>query len=426
MKIASFATRTSLCLVALLMLLTSPLKVLAISQDDLDSIKNGTPFYDPNASPGGCQPSGTTVSSNLPASVPEPHKTLFTNAANAFGTNPQFVTALFLTENGNALKPFDSQWGTSGQPPDAKWADGKVGARGPFQFEPGTWDGNKTDGNNDGVMDPDNIYDAAFSAAKLLSSYGAKANTPLGDINKPFVPGKFLYYAAAYNWGGGNLQKNTTASSPLSVAPKQTQNYLNNIYGLITSGFTISGYGNPAVPAAGTNTSAAPSAGSGCSGSVVAGSIVQTALNLAWNTRGHGPDEKDAKPSYQTAMPQYNGSTGDQPFSDCGVFVATVMRATGADPNYPKRNTGVQLGYLRQHPEKYTLLDNINSTSGLQPGDILIYADLPTGHTYIYVGNQSGGYNSVSASLHDHVPEASNAYFVSDNGNHFTVARLKK
>jgi hypothetical protein len=126
-------------------------------------------------------------------------------------------------------------------------------------------------------------------------------------------------------------------------------------------------------------------------------------------------------------MPQYNGSTGTDPFSDCGVFVATVMHASGADPNYPVRGTKTQQPYLDNHPEKYTkVTGNVTKTSQLQPGDILItnipgtYTD---GHTFIYIGTQPSGFNEASASLGGHVPELANVGW--ELGQNFSVYRMK-
>ena len=179
--------------------------------------------------------------------------------------------------------------------------------------------------------------------------------------------------------------------------------------------------------AAANNAAGTSNCGSG--DGVVAGSIVQTALNLAWNdaSKSYGKNKADAKPEYQAAKAEFNPkAVGDDEYSDCGVFVATVMHASGADPNYFYRGTGNQLAYLKQHPEKYQLFDNINSTADLKPGDILVFSASPYGHTYIYVGPQTGpggAYNSTAASLHTHVPKATNAFFT-ENGHHFTVARM--
>lgn len=162
-----------------------------------------------------------------------------------------------------------------------------------------------------------------------------------------------------------------------------------------------------------------------CSGGVVSGDIVKTALGLAWPTPGHGKDKTDATPAYQTAMPKYNpaaNAASDDPWSDCGVFVATVMTAT-ADPQYQKRGTSAQIAYIQQHPEKFDFFqsaDYTQSTAKLQPGDIMV----DHGHTYIFTGVYKGGdgkvYNSAAGSWHDHVPQADNWY------PGFFVARVKK
>ncbi len=151
-----------------------------------------------------------------------------------------------------------------------------------------------------------------------------------------------------------------------------------------------------------------------CSGNgVVQGSIVQTALGLAWPSPGHGKDKVDATSAYQIAMPKYNGATDIDPWSDCGVFTATVMVASGADPTYLRRGTTDQIGYIKSHPDKFLFFDTpdyTDSSSKLQPGDIMV----SYGHTYIFTGPYKGSdgkpYNAAAASLHGHVPQADNWY----------------
>jgi hypothetical protein len=151
------------------------------------------------------------------------------------------------------------------------------------------------------------------------------------------------------------------------------------------------------------------------------GDIVQTALALAWDTPGHG---FDPKPGYAKAQREYNGSTGQNELTDCGVFVATVMVMSGVDKDYARRGTTAQMDYLRSSG-KYEIYDNLNNEGQLRPGDIFII----DGHTYLYTGNYEGGdgetYNAASASLNGHVPEASHVYFSDDRG-HYTVARIKQ
>jgi len=151
------------------------------------------------------------------------------------------------------------------------------------------------------------------------------------------------------------------------------------------------------------------------SNGVIANNIVQTAINLAWPNASHGTKPT---PNYIAALEKYNsagysltGGLGD----DCGVFVSTIMRASGVDPNYPPSDTVVQAQYVIDHPSLYKVTYPITSTSQLQPGDILIINKgtkvvngkiIPGsqgtgagGHTFIYLGTQANGKNIAQASL---------------------------
>ena len=180
--------------------------------------------------------------------------------------------------------------------------------------------------------------------------------------------------------------------------------------------------------------------------SICGGGIIQTALSLAWPEPFDKDTNKESEQrkypqtptaAYLAALKKYNpadytesapvgsGRWGD----DCGIFVSTVVRASGADPNYPQSGTMNEERYVKDHPEKYTIIANITSTAQLQPGDILI-VNVGTGagglgHTFIYLGKQSGGYDSAEASLGDHSGELSNAWLNFKGGIYF-AARLKK
>jgi hypothetical protein len=169
--------------------------------------------------------------------------------------------------------------------------------------------------------------------------------------------------------------------------------------------FVVNTVGAPAP----TSTGVEPSDGGG----VVPGDAVQTALGLAWDTRLDADgtprvNKSDAKPSYQAAEPKYNGWPENKDpkntmWSDCGVFVSTVMRASGVDPNYPQQGTSRMIPYLKSHPEKYKMItDNAVTSEGMQPGDIIINDD----HTMLFVGEQPKGYDTTDASLGDRVPGA--------------------
>lgn len=377
-----------LLLIAVYLLTQPPSIIFALSEEQRRLIDSGIYYFNQE---GGLDCNlVSSVGSELPGNIPEPHNALFSRAAARFSINPQLLAAVFLTENGNQWRPFNHPWATS-----------SAGASGPFQFMPMTWVGYQTDGNNDGVRDINNMYDAAYGAAKFLYAMGARVGTPLGTLETPFVRNSMLYIVAAYNWGPGNMQSKTTPGSPLSTVPRETEEYITNVYSLITSGFTKSGkagYGDPSgQPGAG----GIETVSDDCTSGVVSGSIVQTALNLAWP----GPHEPktEPKPQYRNAPPT-STSAGNCYGADCGVFVATVMRRSGADPSYPPSGTSVQAAYVKSNPQKYDVLQlgSGNTTSDLEPGDILIAnagsGSGGAGHTYIFVGAQPGGYNQASAS----------------------------
>ena len=252
---------------------------------------------------------------------------------------------------------------------------------------------------------------------------GTDKKTPLGDIGSPWKrqPKTILYAAGEYNWGGGNVQSHTSDSSPLTDAPTETQNYLKNIYELFNSDFTKSGHPNyrdPASTGEGSNGSSVVSASSCANntGGVHAGSIVETAKGLI-NKDNPGT----ASQAYRDARAKYNKEAGDD-MTDCGKYVATVMRASGADPDYPSAGTSIQRNYVMNSP-KYTIIKT-KSPSDLQPGDILVN----NGHTMLYIGDQGNGNVAAEASLGDHPPRYANIGRVqtqlgfSDN----VVARLNK
>ena len=120
---------------------------------------------------------------------------------------------------------------------------------------------------------------------------------------------------------------------------------------------------------------------------MAAGSVVGTS-HLVWlgPSGDHGKDKDDATPAYQTAMPQYNGSTGTDEWSDCNI-VATVMMTTGA-------GSGLQNMALLLKPLTLKVQEccsrGVKDTSQLQPGDILINGPGDSGHTFIYTGQQAG------------------------------------
>lgn len=312
------------------------------------------------------------------------------------------------------------------------------------------------------------VYDPAKAtevAAQIVVGKGGRAGLPLGSIEDSFPKnGKVTSIAgvakgynagnatwrnpASASWGqSGREWENGTRGAWFSAKQKIIDDYIVGVtyaYYAIGSGiqlpnsfnnddfvqtalkkqdaikaFKIGGGGNSASGTAQTCASDIDSA--------AGGTVVQTARTLAWPNQKHKNDKNksDATPAYQSAMPKAEGGDpGNDSWSDCGVFVATVMRTSGADPKYARRSTNVQYDYIKSSG-KYNVYPNLTKASQLKAGDIMI---IPDEHTYIYTGTYKGDdgktYTAAGASWHDHVPIANFLYFDQGSG-HFAAAHLK-
>jgi hypothetical protein len=163
-------------LLTLVCLLTSFLpvaEVYAISQADREAILGNTPFYDPNAL--SCDLSGASGligDLTLPEDFPPEYAPIFSSAADAYDIDVGILIGIFWKENGESFPP-----------PQTTWPVSPGGAKGPFQFLDGTWDGFGVDGDGDGVADVNNLIDAAHGAANFISFIGGKTGIPLGSLN---------------------------------------------------------------------------------------------------------------------------------------------------------------------------------------------------------------------------------------------------
>src|SRR4051794_30983271 len=82
-------------------------------------------------------------------------------------------------------------------------------AVGPTQFIPATWKGYASDGNGDGVSNPNNIYDEALATGRYLCSGGLDLSTDAGQRiavrrynNSQSYVDTVMAWAAAYRGGG--------------------------------------------------------------------------------------------------------------------------------------------------------------------------------------------------------------------------------
>jgi len=155
------------------------------------------------------------------------------------------------------------------------------------------------------------------------------------------------------------------------------------------------------------------------------GDVVESAMYLAWEERvvlpqsfAHDYGRDAAKPEFVETSTSINNDTHTAYFTDCGVYVATVMISSGTDPEFPTRGTGIQLSYL-QNSSKYEVFTPSNEGE-LEPGDILIRP----GHIYLYTGERHEGIDgrAQGASLSTRPPSGHHVY-LSDSGGAYSVAR---
>ena len=134
--------------------------------------------------------------------------------------------------------------------------------------------------------------------------------------------------------------------------------------------------------------------------------FIDTVKSYVWEKYlGHYKDEGitavTPKTGYATAIEEAQAAgryTGDTCADlnvgggiDCGGFVTTIVHDSGLDVNYnsAKGNTTAQKAWLDENWQKLGEASTID-TSTLQPGDVAIYTDGDSGHTFIYIGNIDG------------------------------------
>lgn len=427
--------------------------------DDLQQSYDSTPWYNPKD--GACA-SGTLVSGNAAEVLTKQ------------GLDPKWVEAIVREAKNQGADPLAMAtvlyWENRRFPPfEPKHAGSATIGLGPWQIIASTWTSNAAQVLPENERALSNADDPTIStkvAAFIVANYGGKAGVPLGsilqDFSKEGMKASVATFAKNYNAGPGTWRNPGVAGHGApgdnwmqgtrgpwgGSKEKIIDDYIvasTLIYykmakgeklpdGLNSDAFVQEGLakqaemqnfvfsqGDGSTPGNTTSTSAS-SCGKDAGGTAGQGDIVAAALELAWDTGGHGKDQIHAKPRYQEAMPAVVNEQGNDGWSDCGVFVSTVMRWSKSDTEYYKRGTSNQVDYARKHPDKYEVIDSIGDTSLLHPGDILVNSQ----HTYIFIGSAEGrNYSVVQGSWKDHVPEAGAAPYLSQKGELFVVVRKR-
>lgn len=160
-------------------------------------------------------------------------------------------------------------------------------------------------------------------------------------------------------------------------------------------------------PAVSPTTSTAGSTSSSASSSSAASSatdtnaaaiqkINQTALKLAWPANTAASKYRDrATAAFTKAMRATGtnkGETGCRASGQsCGMFVGTVMRSAGIDPNFP--TAARRIGPYLENSPNWIRVPSTNP----QPGDVGLRGDF--GHVFMYVKNKNGKVVTAEGSL---------------------------
>ena len=263
-----------------------------------------------------------------------------------------------------------------------------------------------------------------------LEKYAAKKGVPASDIAmqvefllKEYNNGDYRGINGSEFKNATNIVKATTAWMTQYESPAVATAHLPRRIKAAKEVYALYKDLAPAITESSSDTT-------GNCGGAVAGDVVSTALNFALD-KPIPPDANplknqpsDAKPAYVAAIDKYNKGAS---VADCGMFVGTVMIASGADTNYPKNSTLTQLNYVNSKTDKYKIINSPKRTD-LMPGDILIVHNDSTGshHTMIYTGETPNP--AVDASLNERVPSVRNdgslKWMIDQSG--VIVARLIK
>ena len=174
----------------------------------------------------------TSVSSVADLSnVPEPWNSLISNVASLYpDVDPRLVAATLYIEN-------------RGWPDFYKdWAVSSAGAAGPWQFIPSTWATMGTDGDGDGIADPNNPKDAVHAAFKhqagsagkpIIEGYNGNIEEGWNLTFSRASPDTLLAYMANYNGSGA------PTGVKLSEFPRnENSDYVRMAYYVLASNFT--------------------------------------------------------------------------------------------------------------------------------------------------------------------------------------------
>ncbi|WP_315943024.1 lytic transglycosylase domain-containing protein [Nesterenkonia marinintestina] len=311
--------------------------------------------------------------------VPQEYEDALHGAANESGLPVSLLAAQVY---------YESNWD-----PDA---ESEANAQGIAQFTPATW---AQWGEGGDVWDP---QDAIAAQGRYMGYFVETFEDDAQDDEHLME-----LAIAGYHAGEGNV---AAANYQVSEVGPRTNQYVLNIMAA-TEGDSVA---------------YCDDAGS----SVPAGDAVEASAELAWDEEVTLPRSTAAEHGREESKDEYVDAVqihGMQPshafYTDCGLFVSTVMHTAELDTEFPARGTSIQMDYLTSS-EKYDTFTP-QSEGELEPGDILIITGEGIGHIYLYTGQRHDGDDgrAQGASLGER-PPSGHKFFLSDFRGDYTAARL--
>lgn len=158
--------------------------------------------------------------------------------------------------------------------------------------------------------------------------------------------------------------------------------------------------------------------------------IANAAVSFAYATENEGKNNNGTelfRKLHDTIFP------GDSYYMSCDRCVATAVRWSGADDEYPKGDVGQQLAYVVKS-DKWQEITWSGDWKELSPGDILIRKDGTVSHTVVFTGNDAiarkypeyagqENYNIVSGSFGERSPGCGKWYTGSQGLQTYRVFR---
>lgn len=433
LKLRAYITPFSLCFLAAL-LITTPHPTSALSRSNLTTYGiNGIYYYDPRGSEDSCiiatgSYSGTTSVglNNLQAGFIDAYHDIAAQLSVEYGIPWEAVMAQGILESGSGTSAFARQRNNffgigafdsnpnaaySYETPEAGWRGyfenirrtSTYRSHGIFQndytinYRPKP--SSHTNPTRNNITNPFDYLQTVWDSGYATDSRYYEKIVNGVDGNPPILP---AIIARAHEKGW------KTSEELAAEYPEMLTNAASFAAGAgSATSSSIGSVTNAVCIPQGDSSITTPNGGSLSQGN---GDINNTALALAWPVYGEH-DKNDPSPAYRTALATLgtgitaNGDAAVRVGASCDVFVSTVMRYSGVDPNYPFF-LGSQINYLRNNPNLYANMGPATSTANVQPGDIRIRGS----HVELVVRRSDGSLGIASASHNDRTAELQNYY----------------